>query len=90
MKLSLRGKHKKCLVKRVKQPLETPAELNKCWSMDFMSDALNDGRKVCVFNVIEDCNREALAIDAGLLYPTRAVVETLECLKEKIGTPPNA
>ena len=54
--------------------------------MDFMSDALIDGRKLRVFNVIDDCNREAIAIDAGLSYPARAVVETLENLKEEIGT----
>ena len=87
MKLSLRRKHKKRLVKRVKQPLETPEELNVCWSMDFMSDALTDGRKLRVFNIIDDCNREALAIEAGLSYPARAVVETLERLKEEVGTP---
>ena len=87
MKLKLRRKHKKRLPSRVKLPLETPSALNVCWSMDFMSDALTDGRKVRVFNVIDDCNREALAIDSGLSYPARAVVETLEQLKEEIGVP---
>lgn len=87
MKLSLRRKHKKRLVKCVKQPLEVSALLNECWSMDFMSDALTDGRKVSVFNVIDDCNREALVINAGLSYPVRALFETLEQLKEEIGTP---
>tara|TARA_R110002049_G_C8977748_1_gene548035 strand:+ start:175 stop:672 length:498 start_codon:yes stop_codon:yes gene_type:complete len=87
MKLSLRRKHRKRLIKRVKQPLEAPAQLNECWSMDFMSDALTDGRKVRVLNVIDDCNREALAVEAGLPYPARAVVETLECLKEEMGAP---
>ncbi|MCL5130342.1 DDE-type integrase/transposase/recombinase [Algibacter sp. L4_22] len=51
------------------------------------SAALTNVRKVRVFNVIDDCNREALAINAGLSYPARAVVETLEYLKEEIGTP---
>jgi putative transposase len=83
MKLSLRRKHKKRLVKRVKQPLEVPTVLNDCCSLDFMSDALTDGRKVRVFNVIDDCNREAIAINAGLSYPARAIVETLEYLKVK-------
>ena len=87
MKLKLRRRHKKRLVKRIKLPLEVPTSLNECWSMDFMSDGLTDGRKVRVFNVIDDCNREALAIDVGLTYPARAVIETLEQLKEEIGTP---
>lgn len=53
MKLSLRRKHKKRLITRVKQPLETPQILNECWSMYFMSDLLADGRKVRVFNVLD-------------------------------------
>lgn len=88
MKLKLRRKHKKKrILGRVKTPLETPGALNHCWSMDFMSDVLTDGRKVRIFNVIDDCNREALAIDAGLNYPARQVVETLEQLEEKNGLP---
>ena len=87
MKLSLRRKHKKRLIKREKQPLVSTSVLNECWSMDFMSDALTDGRKVRVFNVLDDCNREALAINIGLTYPAREVIETLNCLKEEIGTP---
>ncbi|EKB06342.1 hypothetical protein HMPREF9711_00714 [Myroides odoratimimus CCUG 3837] len=62
MKLSLRRKHKKRLITIVKQPLETPQILNECWSMDFMSDLLTDGRKVRVFNVLDDCNREAIEL----------------------------
>ncbi|MHC5354584.1 transposase [Myroides sp. LJL115] len=87
MKLSLRRKHKKRLITRVKQPLETPQVLNECWSMDFMSDLLTDGRKARVFNALDDCNREAIAIEAGLSYSARAVIETLANLKQEIGTP---
>ena len=87
MKLSLRRKHKKRIVSRVQLPLETPKDLNMCWSMDFMSDALIDGRKLRTFNIIDDCNREALAIDVGLNYPAKRVIETLERLEEEIGLP---
>ena len=87
MKLQLRRKYKKRLPSRVKQPLSTPQALNECWSIDFMSDSLINGRKVRVFNIIDDCNREALAIDVGLSFPARAVVETLDNLKQEIGLP---
>ena len=87
MKLKLRRKHKKRITGRVKHPLAVPNELNQCWSMDFMSDTLSDGRRVRILNIIDDCNREVLAIDPGLNYPARKVVETLEQLEEEIGLP---
>ena len=87
MNLKLRRKHKKRLPSRVKNPLEAPTELNEVWSMDFMADVLSDGRKVRVFNVMDDCNREALAMDIGLNYPAKKVVETLGHLEEEIGLP---
>ena len=33
--------------------------------MDFMSDSLFDGRRVPMFNVIDDYNREALDVEPG-------------------------
>jgi len=87
MNLKLRRRHKKRLPARTKNPLEAPMELNEVWSMDFMADVLSDGRKIRVFNVMDDCNREALAMDVGLNYPAIRVVETLSQLEEEIGLP---
>ena len=87
MGLKLRRKHKKRLPSREKNPLDVPTMINEVWSMDFMADVLSDGRKVRVFNVMDDCNREALAMDVGLNYPARKVVETLGNLEEEIGLP---
>ncbi|MFI2743344.1 DDE-type integrase/transposase/recombinase [Zhouia sp. PK063] len=72
---------------RVKQPLEAPTRLNEVWSIDFMSDALYDGRKVRILNIIDDCNREALSVTPSIHYPARKVVEVLEQLKEEVGLP---
>lgn len=52
-----------------------------------MADTLSDGRKVRILNVMDDCNREALAVDLALNYPARKVVETLVQLEEEIGLP---
>lgn len=87
MNIKLRRKHKKRLPTRTKNPLEAPMELNQVWSMDFMADVLSDGRKIRVFNVMDDRNREALAMNVGLNYPAIKVVETLSQLEEEIGLP---
>lgn len=44
--LSLRRKAKKRKIERVKQPLIIPESFTKSWSMDFMSDVLESGRKI--------------------------------------------
>lgn len=87
MKLGLRRKHKKRLPARIKEPLILPSQYLHTWSMDFMSDALVDKRKIRVLNVIDDYNREALAIEVGLGFPSERVVRTLSHLREEIGLP---
>lgn len=87
MKLKMRRKHKKRLPNRIKEPLNVPGTPNHTWSMDFMSDALCDGRKIRVLNVTDDYNREALAIEAALSFPTHRVIRTLEVLEEEYGLP---
>ncbi|MBC7388247.1 MAG: hypothetical protein H7329_03465 [Opitutaceae bacterium] len=49
MKFNIRRKMKKRLPARTKEPLLVPDSINKSWSMDFMSDALYNGRKIRVF-----------------------------------------
>ena len=46
--------------------LAVPETMNECWSADFMSDALWDGRRFRTFNVVDDFSREALANRSGL------------------------
>ena len=87
MKLSLRRKRKKRVVTRVKVPLIVPKQSKQTWSMDFMSDSLSDGRRIRVLNIIDDWNRESLAIEVGISFPSERVVRVLGQLEEEIGLP---
>lgn len=87
LKLNKRRKGKRRLPTRVKQPLQQQAAINQSWSMDFMSDSLVDGRKFRVLNVIDDCNREALAIEIDTSIAAKRVVRTLEQVIEWRGKP---
>lgn len=53
-------------------PLATPEALNQSWSINFMHDALVCGRRFRTFNVVDDFNREALAIEIDLNIPGAA------------------
>lgn len=55
--------------------------------MDFMSDALQDGRKIRVLNITDDFNREALTIEVGLSFPSDRVIRTLQVMEEEYGLP---
>lgn len=87
LKLNIRRKHKRRLPNREKISLEQPDSINKKWSMDFMSDALTDGRKFRTFNLIDDFNREVLALEADTSLPARRVVKVLERVIWEKGKP---
>ena len=89
MKLNIRRRSKKRLPARVQQPLVLPTAPNQVWSIDFMSDSLTDGRKFRLFNVIDDFNRESLAVEADTSLPTARVIRVLERLAAERGFPKN-
>lgn len=87
LKLNMKRKGKRRLPARIRQPLEVVHEINTSWSMDFMSDALLSGRKFRVFNLVDDYNREALAIEIDTSLPAERVLRTLEQTVEWRGKP---
>ena len=55
--------------------------------MDFMSDQLADGRSFRALNVLDDFNREGLAIEVDISLPALRVIRTLDRVIEWRGKP---
>ena len=89
LELNLRIKPKKRLVREKPEPLAVPDAPNATWSMDFMSDQRADGRSFRTLNVLDDFNREGLAIEVDISLPAQRVIRTLERIIEWRGRPLN-
>jgi putative transposase len=70
-----------------RQPLPKPDQINQVWSLDFMSDALSDGRRFRVFGVMDQCSRECLRLIADTSIGGARVVRELDYLLATRGTP---
>ena len=87
LELNLRIKPKRRLKRDKPQALAVPQRANEVWSMDFMHDALSDGRSFRTFNVIDDFNREGLGIEVDLSLPSARIIRALERIIEWRGKP---
>ena len=87
LELNLRIKPKKRLVREKPETLAVPDAINQVWSMDFMHDQLQDGRSFRLFNVIDDFNRESLAIEIDFSLPSERVIRALNQIIEWRGLP---
>jgi putative transposase len=87
MKLNIRRRAKRRLPQRIKEALSLPISPNQTWSIDFMSDCLVDGRRFRLLNIIDDFNRECLAIEVDTSLPSLRVIRVLEKLIAERGCP---
>jgi len=76
--LNLRIKPKRRLKRETPAALVVPDEVNQTWSMDFMHAELSDGRSFRTFNVIDDFNREGLAVEVDISLPAQRIIRALD------------
>jgi putative transposase len=60
---------------------------NESWSMDYVADALIDGRKLRALTIVDDFTRECLAIEVDTSLPGSRVAAVLERLADTRGLP---
>ena len=87
LRLNLPRRAKRRVPARLRQPLVAPAALNRVWALDFMHDALYGGRRFRTLNVLDEANREALAIEIGASIPASRVIRVLAQLVTLHGRP---
>ena len=81
--LSLRLKRNESA--RLRQPKHVVTAINQIWSMDFVADALFDGRRLRALTVVDNDTRESLAIDVGQSLKGNDGVNTLNRITAQRG-----
>lgn len=80
-----RGGRKRALGTR--KPMVVPEAANQRWSLDFVSDALTDGRRFRIFAVVDDHTRECLSLVADTSLSGLRVTRELDRIIENRGRP---
>jgi putative transposase len=85
LKVLKRGGRKRALGQRVvPMPL---VRMNQEWSLDFVHDALADGRRIRMLTVVDDFTRESIKITVDSSLSGRRVCEELDQVLEARGKP---
>jgi putative transposase len=85
--LTVRKRRKRARIALERQPLLLPGGPNEVWSMDFVMDRLEDGRKLKALTIVDDFTKESvdIALDHGM--GSRYVVRVLEDVVRFRGKP---
>lgn len=71
-----RKRRKGIMVQR--EPLELPTYRNAVWSMDFLMDALFNGRRIKILAIVDDCTKEVIDLVPDFGISGQYVVRILE------------
>jgi putative transposase len=85
--LSVRKRRRRKLVMLDRQVLQAPSGPNETWSIDFVMDALSNGRRIKCLTVVDDFTRECLAIAVDYGISGGYVARVLELIASFRGLP---
>lgn len=78
--LNISKRTKKRIPQREPVALQAGTLIDQGWPLDFMHDALYDGRGFRMLNAIDEANREALCIEVGISIPSARLIRALNRL----------
>jgi putative transposase len=87
LKLQVRSKRRKKLASQQRGWLEPAQQANQRWSMDFVTDRLEDGRRFRVLTIIDQYHRYSPALVPALSFSGVRVVEALDRIARPSGYP---
>lgn len=82
-----RRRRRKQVAAAPRERLPASTRPNQRWSMDFMSDAFEDGRSLRLLNLVDDFTRECPGIEVDRSLPAERVIELLERVGGELGLP---
>lgn len=85
LKVQKRGGRKRALGSRL--PIKQLNSPNERWSLDFVSDALADGRRIRILTIVDEFTRECLKMVVDTSLSGKRVVRELSCLVADKGAP---
>jgi len=85
--LSLRRRRRRTRLSHLRVNGPRARAENQVWAVDFIHDALWDGRRFRALTVLDEWSRECLAVEAGTALPGERVVLVLERLCATRGRP---
>ena len=75
--LKVRSVERKKITRRQRVPQRQASAPNQCWSADFVSDKLADGRTIRILTVVDQFTRECVWLEADRSMKGVKVVEVL-------------
>ncbi len=85
--LSLRRRRGRKRLSHLRVAREQPPAINHTWAIDFVHDALSDGRRFCALTAIDEFSRECLAIEVDASLTGERVTRVLQRLSELRAVP---